>query len=126
MLETKITTTSLTFSRIEIGASSSIVGHKLITRPDGKQKHISVSIPIRDERLLARAEGELHRGDAIVITVETRWAEAGIPTTALDFARVSEPSMMENWPISGRSETVYVEPIPEKQSRAATTKGKSQ
>ncbi len=56
MLETKITTTSLIFSRVEIGESSSIVGHKIITRPDGKQKHISVSIPIRDERLLARAE----------------------------------------------------------------------
>lgn len=126
MLETKVTNTRATFARVEPGEPSKIVCHKLLTRPDGKQKHLSISVPIRDERLLARAERELRSGDEIEMTVETRWAEEGIPTTALDFAKVSAPPMTGIWPVSGHSETVYVDPIPGKQSLAATTKGKSE
>ncbi len=68
----------------------------------------------------------MRRGDEVAITVETRWAEAGIPTTALDFT-VREPSMivMDNWSVSGHSGTVYVDPIPETQALVDAAEGKS-
>lgn len=38
-----------------------------------------MSVPIRDERLLVRAERDLRDSDEIEVTIETRWAEEGIP-----------------------------------------------
>jgi len=90
-LETKITTIRATFAHIEAGEPPSIAFHKILTRPDGNQKYIDMTVPIRDERLLARAERELRSGDVIEINVETRWAEVGIPTILLDFAKVPAP-----------------------------------
>lgn len=46
-----------------------------------------MSVPIRDERLLARAERNLRSGDEVEVTLETRWADEGIPKTLLDFAK---------------------------------------
>lgn len=46
-----------------------------------------MSVPIRDERLLARAEGDLQSGDGVEVALETCWAEDGIPKTLLDFAK---------------------------------------
>jgi len=91
MLETKITTTRATFFRVEPGEPPTVAFHKILTRPDGKQKHIAMSVPIFDELLLARAERELQSGDEIEVIIETRWAEEGIPRTLLDFAKVSAP-----------------------------------
>lgn len=125
MLETKVTNTRATFARVEPGEPSKIVCHKLLIRPDGKQKYLSISVPIRDERLLARVERELRSGDEIEMTVETRWAEAGIPTAALDFSKVSAPSMTESWPLSGYTKTVHIDPPLEKMPLVIATKGKS-
>lgn len=86
MLGTKITTVRATFARIEPGEPPTVAFHKILTRPDGAQKHIAMSVPIRDERLLARVGKELRSGDEIEVTIETCWAEEGIPTTLLDFA----------------------------------------
>jgi len=91
MLETKITTARATFARVEAGEPPTAAFHKILTRPDGKQKYIAMSVPIRDERLMARAVRELRRGDEIEVTIETRWAEEGIPKTLLDFAKVPAP-----------------------------------
>lgn len=91
MLETIITTTRATFAHIKPGEPPIAAFHKTVTRPDGKQKYIAMSVPIRDERLRARAERELRSGDEIEVTIETRWAEDGIPKTLLDFAKVSTP-----------------------------------
>ncbi len=88
MLGTKITTLRATFARIEPGKPPTAAFHKTLTRPDGAQKYIAVSVPVRDECLLARAERDLRSGDEIEVTIETRWAEEGIPTTLLDFAKV--------------------------------------
>ena len=88
MLGTKITTTRATFTRIEQGEPPVVAFHKVLTRPDGARKYIAMSVPVRDERLLARAERDLRSGDEIEVTLETRWAEEGIPTTLLDFAKV--------------------------------------
>ena len=62
---------------------------KSLTRPDGKQKYMTMSVPIRDAALLARAERELTRGDEITVTIETRWAEEGLPKTLLDFSNAA-------------------------------------
>ena len=91
MLETKTTTTRAIFAQIDPGEPPSIALHKLLTRPDGKQKHASFSVPIRDKRLLARAEQELQAGDEVEVIVETRWAEEGIPKTLMGFSKVSAP-----------------------------------
>ena len=87
MLETKITTLRATFTRIEPGEPPAAAFHKILTRPDGARKYVAMSVPIRDERLLARAERDLRSGDEIEVTLETRWAEEGIPKTLLDFAK---------------------------------------
>lgn len=87
MLGTKITTMCAIFTRIEPGEPPTVAFHKILTRPDGAQKSIAMSVPIRDERLLARAESDLRSGDEVEVTIETRWAEEGIPTTLLDFAK---------------------------------------
>ena len=87
MLGTKITTLRATFARIKSGEPPTAAFHKTVTRSDGKQKYISTSTPIRDERLLARAKRKLQSGDEIEVIIETRWAEEGIPTTLLDFAK---------------------------------------
>ncbi len=91
MLETKITTTCAAFARIESGEPPTAVFHKILTRPDGKQKYVALSVPIRDALLLARASRELRSGDEIQVTIETRWAEEGIPKTLLDFSKVPAP-----------------------------------
>ena len=91
MLETKITTSRAIFSRVETGEPLTVAFHKILTRPDGKQKYIALSVPIRDERLLARVVRELRSGDEIEVTIETRWVEEGIPKTLLDFAKVPAP-----------------------------------
>lgn len=95
MLETKVTTTRSTFARVDPGEPPSLKFHKILTRPDGRQKYVSMSVPIRDKDLLTRAETELRRGDEIEVTIETRWAEEGIPKTLLDFAKVCVPQEQE-------------------------------
>ncbi len=95
MLETEIVTTSATFADIDLGETPSLAFHKILTRPDGKQKYVSMSVPIRDKDLLTRAETALRRGDEIEVTIETRWAEEGIPKTLLNFAKVSVPQKQE-------------------------------
>lgn len=87
MLETKVTTTRAIFTRIDFGEPPSVALYKVLTRPDGKKKHVSMSIPIRDGHLLAWAEKELQNGDDIEVVMGTRWAEEGIPTTLLRFAK---------------------------------------
>ena len=79
ILGTKVKTISATFTHITSGEPPSLAFHKILTRPDGKQKYMTMSVPIRDADLLARAEQELTRGDEITVTIETRWAEAGLP-----------------------------------------------
>lgn len=91
MMETKITTTRATFTRIESGELPIAVFHKILTRPDGKQKYVALSVPIRDARLFARALRELRSGDEIEVTIETQWAEEDIPKILLDFAKVPAP-----------------------------------
>ena len=90
-LETKVKTISATFTDITPGEPPSLAFHKILTRPDGKQKYMTMSVPIRDKDLLARAEQELRRGDEITVTIETRWAEVGLPKTLLDFSKVTAP-----------------------------------
>lgn len=87
MLETKVTITRATFTRVDFGEPPSVALYKVLTRPDGKKKHVSMSIPIRDGHLLASAEKELQNGDGIEVIIEMRWAEEGIPTTLLGFAK---------------------------------------
>lgn len=87
MLETKTTPMRTIFAYIEPGETPAAAFHKILTRPDGARKSIAMSIPIRDERLLARAEKDLRNGDEIEVTLETCWAEEGIPETLLDFAK---------------------------------------
>ena len=96
MLETKIATMCATFSRIEPGEPPTVAFHKILTRPDGARKYVAMSVPIRDERLLARAERDLWGDDEIEVTLETCWAEEGIPKTLLDFskARASQDRTM--------------------------------
>ena len=89
MLETQLTTTRATFTCVDSGDPPSLAFHKVLTRSDGKQKYISMSVPIRDKDLLARAERELQRGDEIEVTIETRWAKPGLPKTLLGFAKVA-------------------------------------
>jgi hypothetical protein len=91
MLEMKITTMRVTFSGVKVGEPPIAVFHKILTRPDGKQKYVALSVPVRDAGLLARVAGELHLDDGIEVTVETRWAEKGIPKTLLNFAKVHAP-----------------------------------
>ncbi len=92
LLKTQVTTTSATFGGIDAGDPPSLAFYKLPHhRADGKGRHISMSVPIRDPKLLARAEQELRRGDEIEVTIETRWAEEGIPKTLLNFSKVSVP-----------------------------------
>lgn len=52
MLETKVTTTRSTFARVDPGEPPSLKFHKILTRPDGRQKYVSMSVPIRDKDLL--------------------------------------------------------------------------
>ena len=80
-----------TFARIKPGDPPSVSFNKVLTRPDGKQKYVAMSIPVRDQRLLARAEMELSFGDKVDVTVETQWAAKDIPNTLLDFTKVSVP-----------------------------------
>lgn len=87
MLGTKTITLRATFARIEPGEPPTTAFHKTLTQPGGVQKYVAMSLPIRDERLLERAERELRSGDEIKATIETCWAEEGIPTTLLDFAK---------------------------------------
>lgn len=91
MLETKVSITRAVFTRVDPGEPPSVALYKILTRPDGKRKHVSLSVPIRDGHLLARVEQELQDGDEIEVTVETRWADEGIPHTLLDFSKVSIP-----------------------------------
>lgn len=91
MLETKITTTRATFARNESGEPPIAVFHKILMRPDGKQKYVALSVPIRDARLPARALRKLQSGDEIEVTIETRWDEEGIPKALLDFVKVPTP-----------------------------------
>jgi len=58
-------------------------------RQDGARKYVAMSVPIRDERLLAQAERDLRSGDEIEIMIKTRWAEEGIPKTLQNFAKVA-------------------------------------
>ena len=87
MLGTKTITLRATFARIELGEPPTTAFHKTLTQPGGVQKYVAMSLPIRDERLPERAERELRSGDEIKATIETCWAEEGIPTTLLDFAK---------------------------------------
>lgn len=91
MLETKITTIHATFNHVKPGNPPSVSLNKVLTRPDGKQKYVSMSIPVRDRLMVARAEKELRPGDDVEVTIETRWAEEGIPKTLLSFAKVPVP-----------------------------------
>lgn len=92
MLNTLVTTTQATFAGIDAGDPPSLAFYKLPRhRPDGKGRYVSMSAPIRDASILARAERELQRGDEIQVTIETRWGEAGIPKTLLNFSKVSVP-----------------------------------
>jgi len=75
MLETKITTTRATFARTEPGEPPTVAFHEISTRPDGARKYIAMSVPIRDEGLLARVERDLRSGDEIEVTIETCWGE---------------------------------------------------
>ena len=88
MLETKITTFLAAFVRVDGGELPSIALRKIVTRPDGKQKYVAMTVPIRDQELLARSKKELREGDQVEIKIETRWAEAGIPKTLIDFSKV--------------------------------------
>jgi len=99
MLGTKITTMCATFAQIEPGEPPTVAFHKILTRPDGARKYIAMSLPIRDERLLERAERELRSGDEIKATIETCWAEEGIPTTLLDFAKAGTSHVRTLLPI---------------------------
>ena len=89
-LETKVKTISATFTGITSGEPPSLTFHKILTRPDGRQRYMTMSVPIRDADLLARAEQELTRGNEITVTIETRWAEADLPKTLLDFSKVGD------------------------------------
>ena len=89
MLGTKITVTRVTFARTEAGEPPTAAFHKILARPDGARKYIAMSVPIRDERLLAQAERDLRSGDEIEIMIKTRWAEEGIPKTLQNFAKVA-------------------------------------
>ena len=91
MLETKITTLLAEFVRISNHAPPQIVLRKIMTRPDGQQKYVAMTAPIRNQDLLARAARDLREGDQIEIKIETRWAEAGIPKTLLSFTKVATP-----------------------------------
>ena len=91
MLETKVTTIVAEFVRIVNGPTPSIALHKIVTRPDGKQKPIAMTVPVEDTFLLARAERDLRAGDLIEVKIETRWAEEGIPKTLVDFLTVEVP-----------------------------------
>ncbi len=95
MLQTETITLSATFAAIDPGVPPSLAFFKLPHhRPNGKGRYFSMSVPIRDAVLLARAERELTRGDEITVTLETRWAEAGLPKTLLDFSKVALPKDM--------------------------------
>lgn len=89
MLETKIATMCATFSRIEPGEPPAAAFHRILMRQDGARKYVAMSVPIRDERLLAQAERDLRSGDEIEIMIKTRWAEEGIPKTLQNFAKVA-------------------------------------
>ena len=92
MLQTETITLSATFAAIDPGATPSLAFYKLPHhRPDSKGRYFSMSVPIRDAALLARAERQLQRGDEITDTIKTRWAEAGLPKTLLDFSKVASP-----------------------------------
>ena len=99
MLGTKTTTLRATFARIEPGEPPTTAFHKTLTQPGGVQKYVAMSVPIRDERLLERAERELRSGDEIKATIETCWAEEGIPTTLLDFAKAGTSHIRTLLPI---------------------------
>lgn len=90
MLQTETITLSATFAAIDPGAPQSLAFYKLPHhRSDGKGRYLSMLVPIRDAALLARAERELQRGDEITVTIETRWAEVGLPKTLLNFSKVA-------------------------------------
>lgn len=137
MLKTKIMTIHATFAGIDAGDPPRLAFYKLPHhRPNGKGRYASMSVAIRDAGLLVRAERELHRGDEIEVTIETRWAEADLPTTLLDFSKVPAPHdqpseddkpilVTGNWPIPGYSETVYVDSSSGKPSSVHAGKGKS-
>ena len=92
MLQTETITTSGTFASIDPGEPPRLAFYKLPHhRPDGKGRYASMSVPVHDAHLLARAEQELTRGDEITVTIETRWAEVGLPKTLLDFSKVTAP-----------------------------------
>ncbi|MBV9850294.1 MAG: hypothetical protein JO250_11515 [Armatimonadetes bacterium] len=92
MLQTETITLSATFAAIDPGVPPSLAFYKLPHhRPDGKGRHFSMAVPVCDAALLARAERELTRGGEITVTVETRWAEPGLPKTLLDFSKVASP-----------------------------------
>lgn len=91
MLETKVTTIVAEFVRIVNGPTPGIALHKIVTRPDGKQKSLAMTVPVEDEFLLARAGRELRAGDLVEVKIETHWAEEGIPKTLVDFLAVEAP-----------------------------------
>ncbi len=89
MLETKKTTFVAEFARIDSGETPGLALRKIVTRPDGGQKSVAVTIPVRDAVLLARAGQELRDGDQIEVEIETRWGEKDIPKSLLGFSKVA-------------------------------------
>lgn len=89
MLETKLTVTRGTFAHLDRDGVPSISFYKISRRLDGGQKYISASVPVHDDKLLARIEQEVEEGDEIEVTIETHWSEKGIPKSLLDFRLVS-------------------------------------
>lgn len=89
MLETKKIIFVAEFARIDGGETPSMALRKIVTRPDGGQKSIAMTIPVPDAALLARAGQELRDGDQIEVEIETRWGEKDIPKSLLGFSRVA-------------------------------------
>lgn len=89
MPKTEVTSIRATFGGIDAGDPPRLAFFRMpYHRLDGKGRYFSISVPIRDAGLLARAKRELRCGDEIEVTIETRWTEAGLPKMLIDFAAV--------------------------------------
>ena len=59
-----------------------------VTRPDGKSRTITQTVPILDRCLARRALDEIGMGDEIDATIVTEWSKDGYETYLLDFSIV--------------------------------------
>jgi hypothetical protein len=90
MLRQDVVTTTMRVLDIIRGQPPKVLLARLATRPDGKQRMITLKLDVPDINLSSRLLSEISKGDEIGATVVTDWTDQGYSTHLSGYSKVSE------------------------------------